>query len=89
MAAVLLSGVAHADDDGNGNQVANRGSNAAAAAVVGSGVGGSNHGNSTTTQQQATGAGAHNQANTVSVNGPARTAIRQDNVTIVFNDDRW
>ncbi|WP_058045413.1 hypothetical protein [Streptomyces roseifaciens] len=86
VAAVLLCGVAHADDDGNGNQVANRGSNAAAAAVVGSGVGGSNHGNSTTGQQQATGTGASNQSNTASVSGPARTAIRQDNVSVVFTN---
>ncbi|GAA0490578.1 hypothetical protein ACFQ2B_16345 [Streptomyces stramineus] len=85
MAVVLFSGVASADD-GNGNQVANRGSNAGAAAIVGSGVGGTNHGNSTTGQQQATGLGASNQNNTASVNGSDYTAIRQENVSVTFTE---
>ncbi|GGR50105.1 hypothetical protein ACH4U6_12770 [Streptomyces netropsis] len=83
MAAVLFSGVAQADD---GNQVANRGSNAAAASIVGSGVGDDNAGNSTTGQQQATGTGASNQNNTASVNGSGPTDIRQQNIEVVFAD---
>ncbi|UQI48838.1 hypothetical protein M1P56_33260 [Streptomyces sp. HU2014] len=83
MAVVLFSGVASADD---GNQLANRGSNAAAAAIVGSGVGGTNHGNSTTGQQQATGTGASNQNNTASVVGGDDTAIHQENVSVTFTN---
>ncbi|MBP2404112.1 hypothetical protein ACFY41_11820 [Streptomyces syringium] len=83
MAAVLFSGVAQADD---GNQVANRGSNAAAAAIVGSGVGDDNEGNSTTGQQQATGTGASNQNNTASVISSGPTEIRQQNIEVIFAD---
>ncbi|MFI1969840.1 hypothetical protein BLA24_17400 [Streptomyces cinnamoneus] len=84
MAALLLAGVAQADD---GTQVANRGANAAAAGIVGSGVGGSNHGNSTTAQQQATGTGASNQANTASAIGyGGHTVIQQENVRITFTN---
>ena len=85
MAALLFSGVASADD-GNGNQIANRGSNAAAAGIVGSGVGGTNHGASTTGQQQAVGTGASNQNNTASVVGADDTVIHQENVTVTFTE---
>ncbi|MFI9720854.1 hypothetical protein ACIHFE_14565 [Streptomyces sp. NPDC052396] len=86
VAAVLLTGVAQADD-GHHGQRASHGSNAAVAEVVGSGVGGSNHGNASTTEQVATGSSATNQANTANVNDPygyGRTAIYQENVKIVF-----
>ncbi|MBT2384443.1 hypothetical protein [Streptomyces sp. ISL-11] len=85
MAALLFSGVASADD-GNGNQVANRGSNAAAAGIIGSGVAGPNEGASTTGQQQAVGTGASNQNNTASVVGSEDTEIQQENVAVSFTE---
>ncbi|MDK1474958.1 hypothetical protein QNO07_16295 [Streptomyces sp. 549] len=82
LAAVLLGGVAHADN----GAFANDGSNASVVSSVGSGVAGSNNGNSTTNQQAATGAGASNQANNASVNGSGLTSISQYNTALTMGN---
>ncbi|MEU2248230.1 hypothetical protein [Streptomyces sp. NPDC019224] len=81
LAAVLLGGVAQAD---NGSFASN-GSNAGVATISGSGVGGNNAGNSSTSQQQATGAGASNQSNSAQANGSGFTDIDQATYNLAVN----
>ncbi|WP_328895185.1 hypothetical protein [Streptomyces sp. NBC_00236] len=81
LAAVLLGGVAQAD---NGS-FANDGSNAGVATISGSGVGGDNFGNASTSQQQATGSGASNQSNSAQVNGSTFTDIDQSTHNLAVN----
>ncbi|MGZ2360179.1 hypothetical protein LRE75_26470 [Streptomyces sp. 372A] len=81
LAAVLLGGVAQAD---NGS-FASGGSNAGVATISGSGVGRDNAGNSSTSQQQATGAGASNQSNSAQVNGSGFTDIDQTTYNLAVN----
>ena len=91
-AAVLLAGVATADN----GAFAGDGSNAGVASIVGSGVGRDNYGhdnygNSSTAQQNAIGSGASTRSDTAQANGTEFTAVNQgiDNTSVTFSPLWW
>lgn len=81
LAAVLLGGVAQADNGG----FADDGSNVSVATVPGSGVGGAGFGDPSTAQQVATGWGASNQSHTARFDGVGFAVVDQGDVTVNFS----